>query len=170
MRTGDAYGRRVRVARTRGAYAGRMAPFVVERHSPLPVAEVWRRMTDWERHTATVPLTRISVLTPPPDAVGTVFVARTGLGGAGFDDPMRIVRWEPPAGGGPGFCRLEKTGRIVIGWAEIEVRPDEEGTGSRVRWREELRVWRLPRALDAVTARTGRFVFGRAVDTLLRGA
>jgi hypothetical protein len=145
-----------------------MGLFVVERRSPLPVAEAWRRMTDWERHTATVPLTRIRVVTPPPDAVGTVFVARTGVGRAGFDDPMRIARWEPPADGGPGFCRLQKTGRIITGWAEIEVRAD--GTGSLVRWREELRVWRLPRALDAVTARTGRLVFGRAVDTLLRGA
>ncbi|MEU6851646.1 SRPBCC family protein [Actinacidiphila alni] len=146
-----------------------MPPFVVERHCPLPVAEAWRRMTDWERHTATVPLTRIEVRTPPPDGVGTVFVARTGLGRAGFDDPMRIVRWEPPDGdGGTGRCRLEKTGRIVTGWAEIEVRPD--GTGSLVRWREELRVAKLPRALDAVTARTGRLVFGRAVDTLLRGS
>ncbi|MET9217506.1 MULTISPECIES: SRPBCC family protein [unclassified Streptomyces] len=152
-----------------------MSPFVVERRTPLPVAEAWRRLTDWERHTATVPLTRISVLTPPPDGVGTAFVARTGLGGAGFDDPMRIVRWEPPVDGGPGFCRLEKTGRIVTGWAEIDVRPDDSGTGagadtgSWVRWREELRVWRLPGAFDAVTARTGRLVFGRAVDTLLRG-
>jgi hypothetical protein len=141
-------------------------PFVIERSSPLPVAEAWRRMTDWERHTATVPLTRMSVLTPPPDGVGTVLVARTGLGRAGFEDPMRIVRWEPPVGDGPGRCRLEKTGRVVTGWAEIEVRA--EGTGSRVRWREELRVWRLPAAVDAVTARTGRLVFGRAVDTLLK--
>lgn len=124
-------------------------------------------MTDWERHTATVPLTRIEVLTPPPDGVGTVFVARTGLGRAGFADPMRIVRWEPPDGDGPGRCRLEKTGRVVTGWAEIEVRP--EGAGSRVVWREELRVWRLPGAADAVTARTGRLVFGRAVDALLKG-
>jgi hypothetical protein len=144
-----------------------MPPFVVERRSPLPVAEAWRRLTDWERHSAGVPLTRIRVVTPPPNGVGTVFVARTGFGPAAFEDPMRVARWEPPAGGAPGSCRLEKTGRTILGWAEIEVRAD--GDGSRVRWREELRVRLLPRALDAITARAGRLVLGRAVGTLLHG-
>lgn len=139
--------------------------FVVERSSPLPVAEVWRRMTDWEQHTATVPLTRITVLTPPPDGVGTAFVARTAIGPAGFDDPMRVTLWEPPPAGGPGRCRLEKSGRIVRGWAEIEVRPD--GEGSHVQWREHLRVGLLPGFLDGVTALAGRLVFGRVVGILL---
>lgn len=143
-----------------------MSPFVIERVTALPPAEAWRRLTDWERHTATVPLTRITVLTEPPSGPGTVFVARTGIGRVGFEDPMRVAVWEPPgADGRGGHCRLEKTGRIVTGWAEIDVRP--EGAGSRVRWREELRVWRLPHALDGLTARTGRLVFGRVVGTLL---
>jgi hypothetical protein len=140
--------------------------FVIERDCPLPADEAWRRMTAWERHTATVPFTRITVLTPPPDGVGTAFVARTGIGRLGFDDPMRVTRWEPPARDAPGRCRLEKTGRIVTGWAEIEVR--RQGVGSRVRWREELRVWRLPPALDGLTAFAGRAVFGRVVGILLR--
>jgi hypothetical protein len=153
-----------------------VAPFVIERTTALPPAEAWRRVTDWERHTATVPFTRITVLTPPPSGVGTAFTARTGIGRAGFDDPMRVTAWAPPGEsqgkspgegepGDSGHCRLEKTGRIVTGWAELDVLP--EGAGSRVRWREELRVWRLPHPLDAVTARTGRLVFGRALDALL---
>lgn len=43
------------------------------------------------------------------------------------------------------------------------------GDGSRVRWCEELRVRWVPRALDGLTARVGRLVFGRVVDTLLAG-
>jgi hypothetical protein len=145
-----------------------VAPFVIERTTALPPAEAWRRVTDWERHTATVPYTRIRVLTAPPSGVGTALTARTGIGRAGFDDPMRVTAWVPPGEpGGAGHCRLEKTGRVVTGWAEIDVLP--EGAGSRVRWREELRVWRLPHLLDAVTARTGRLVFGRALDALLAG-
>ncbi|NEE38769.1 SRPBCC family protein, partial [Streptomyces sp. SID7982] len=38
-----------------------MAVFRIERFSPLPAAEAWRRVTDWERHAAQVPLTAISV-------------------------------------------------------------------------------------------------------------
>ncbi|WNI19539.1 SRPBCC family protein [Streptomyces sp. ITFR-21] len=145
-----------------------MSPFVIERRTALPPAETWRRVTSWERHTATVPLTRITVDTPPPSGIGTVFTARTRVGPLGFDDPMRVTVWEPPAGdAGAGRCRLEKTGRSVTGWAEIEVFPD--GAGSLVRWREELRVRRLPGALDAATAACGRLLFGRALDTLLAG-
>ncbi|GAA0452681.1 SRPBCC family protein [Streptomyces sp. NPDC046215] len=143
-----------------------MTPFVIVRPSRLPVGEAWLRLTDWERHAAHVPLTRITVTTPPPSGAGTRFVARTGVGPAGFDDVMDVVRWEPPSeGGGPGRCRLEKRGSVVTGWAEIEVRPD--GAGSRVVWREDLRVRGLPRIGEALVARCGRLLFGRVVRRLL---
>ncbi|WP_406134775.1 SRPBCC family protein [Streptomyces sp. NBC_01089] len=143
-----------------------MAEFRVERHSALPPEEAWRRLTRWELHAALVPLTRISVVTPGPNRVGTVFVAHTGVGPAGFDDPMEVVRWDPPLPGRPGFCDLEKRGRVVLGRAGIEVRP--EGRGCRVVWHEELRVARLPGVFDGLTAWSGRLLFGRAVAGLLR--
>ncbi|MDJ0343535.1 SRPBCC family protein [Streptomyces sp. H10-C2] len=142
-----------------------MALFSIERYSPLPVDEVWRRLTRWERHAAHVPLTRISVTTPPPTRVGTVFVARTGLGPVGFDDPMEIVRWDPPSPGVVGHCRLEKRGTVVVGWAEIEV--SARDTGSWLVWREDLRVRRLPRLFDGTTVLSGRLLFGRAITGLL---
>lgn len=148
-----------------------MAFFVIERSSDLPPGEVWRRLTAWERHAGTVPLTRIDVLTPPPSGPGTVFVARTGVGRASFEDPMRVTVWQPPTTrDGHGRCRLEKTGRVVTGWAEVEVGPGPaaRGAGTRVTWREDLRVWRLPGAFDGVTSLSGRLVFGRVVDALLR--
>lgn len=131
----------------------------------LPPGEAWRRLTAWERHSGSVPLTRITVPTPPPTGVGTVMVARTGIGPVGFTDPMRVVVWEPPAQDGNGRCRLEKTGRVVLGWAEIEVRP--HGARTYVRWREDLRVRGLPRAFDGLTRATSRAVFRRAIATLL---
>ncbi|MFI6052855.1 SRPBCC family protein [Streptomyces violascens] len=143
-----------------------MALFRIDRRTLLTPAEAWRRLTDWERHGDSVPLTRIVVRTSPQTGVGTVFVARTGLGPLSFDDPMEITRWQPPTGSGPGVCRLEKRGRAITGWAEIEV--SRAGTGSYVVWREDLRVRGLPRALDGLTSRVGRVVFGRAVKTLLR--
>ncbi|CAM5706757.1 SRPBCC family protein OS=Streptomyces alboniger OX=132473 GN=CP975_28775 PE=4 SV=1 [Streptomyces alboniger] len=96
--------------------------------------------------------------------MGTVFVARTSLGPAGFDDPMEVVGWHPPEDTAPGRCRLEKRGSMVTGWAEFEVRPTT--AGSTVLWREDLRVRGLPRLFDGVLAASGRFMFGRVVGRL----
>ncbi|MFE1905675.1 SRPBCC family protein [Streptomyces gardneri] len=144
-----------------------MTLFRVERTVPLPPDEVWRRLTDWPAHGRQVPLTRTTVLTPGPNGAGTRFTARTGLGPLSFDDPMEVVRWEPPEAGRPGVCRLDKSGRVVRGWAEVAVTATPGG-GSRVEWTEELAVRGLPRAFDPVLARAGRALFGRAVDGLLR--
>lgn len=144
-----------------------MVDFLLERMAPLPLDETWRRLTEWPRHGKVVPLTRVTVVTDGPTREGTVFVARTGLGPLAFDDRMEVTRWSPPESGAGGRCRLEKRGRMVTGWAEIEV-----GTGpggrTRVVWREELGFRFLPRLLDPVVRRTARHVFGRAVNRLLR--
>lgn len=144
-----------------------MVLFLLERLSPHPVDENWRRLTDWPRHADVVPLTRVSVLTPPPTREGTVFVARSRAGPLAFDDPMEVVTWRPPRDGGPGTCRLVKRGTLVTGWAEFEVHPAVDG-GSRVLWREELRVRWLPRAADRPLRWAARWMFGRALDGLLR--
>lgn len=146
-----------------------MATFQLQRTAPLPLDEAWRRLTAWPRHGEVVPLTRITVSTPPPTGAGTRIVARTGLGPLSFDDPMEVTVWQPPAGDSPGLCRLEKRGRVVRGWAEIEVRPGPGGR-ARVVWREEIRVRFLPARAEALLARAGRHVFGRAVNRLLRWA
>ncbi|MYW42314.1 SRPBCC family protein [Streptomyces sp. SID161] len=144
-----------------------MSFITFERTAPLPPEEAWRRLTEWPRHADAVPLTRITVLTPAPTREGTRFVARSGVGPLSFDDVMEVTVWQPPAGGEAGLCRLEKRGRMVLGWAEIEVRPGPGGR-SRVVWREELRVRFLPRAFDGLLAHMGRVMFGRAANELLR--
>ncbi|MEW2077982.1 SRPBCC family protein [Streptomyces sp. NPDC012403] len=146
-----------------------MATFQLQRTAPLPLDEAWRRLTTWSRHGEVVPLTRMTVTTPPPVGEGTRVVARTGLGPLSFDDPMDVTVWRPPEDGSPGYCRLEKRGRVVTGWAEIEVRPGPGGR-ARVIWREDIRVRFLPSFCDAVLAGAGRRVFGRAVNRLLRQA
>ena len=144
-----------------------MALFRVAHRSPLSAAESWRRITDWRRHGAHVPFTRVEAEPAGPTRPGTLLRARTGLGPLGFEDPMEVVSWEPPADGRPGRCRLEKRGSAVTGWAEIEVRADRGG--SLVLWREDARIGPLPRLLDAPTALAGRLVFGRLVRSLLKG-
>ncbi|MGC5345512.1 SRPBCC family protein [Streptomyces sp. DT24] len=142
-----------------------MAVFRIERFTALSVTDAWHRVTDWERHATRVPLTSITVTTAPPTRTGTVFVARTGIGPLGFDDPMEVVRWTPPSVGRAGLCRLEKRGRVVRGRASIDVYPTE--SGAHVVWVEELRVRRLPRWGDPLLATAGRKVFGRVLDDLL---
>ncbi|MFF3818298.1 SRPBCC family protein [Streptomyces bluensis] len=145
-----------------------MVLFLLERLTPLSVDEAWRRLTHWERHADVVPLTGVRVLTPPPTGEGTVFVARSGLGPLAFDDPMEVVTWRPATGAtSAALCRLAKRGRFVTGWAEIEVHPYGDG-GSRVLWREELSVRLLPGVLDLPLRSAARWMFGRAVDGLLR--
>ncbi|CAL9624350.1 hypothetical protein SUDANB176_05919 [Streptomyces sp. enrichment culture] len=144
-----------------------MATFQVQRTAPLPPDEAWRRLTRWPRHGDAVPLTRITVTTPLPTGEGTVVVARTGLGPLSFDDPMEVTVWQPPGDDSPGLCRLEKRGRVVTGWAEIEVRPGPGGR-ARVVWREEIRVRVVSTLFDSVVGRAGRLVFGRALNRLLR--
>lgn len=138
------------------------------RRTSLAPAEAWLRLTDWERHGAQVPLTRTIIETAPPTRLGTTFTARTGVAGITCDDRMEVVVWQPPAHGAPGLVRLEKRGRSVTGWAEIEIRPLAPG-GAEIHWREDLRLRGLPRALDPVVAAAGRFLFGRTVARLLDG-
>ncbi|MFF8606689.1 SRPBCC family protein [Streptomyces sp. NPDC015346] len=142
-----------------------MRPFRIERSTALPAGEAWRRVTDWPAHGARVPLTRTRVLTEGPTRVGTRFAARTGVGPLAFDDLMEVVRWEPPAPGRAGVCRLEKRGRVVLGRAGIEVYGTPEG--ARVVWTEELGVRGVPRVFDPVLVLAGRLMFGRALDGLL---
>ncbi|MCC9705314.1 SRPBCC family protein [Streptomyces sp. MNU76] len=143
-----------------------MVLFLLERLSPLPVDRAWRLLTDWSRHADVVPLTRVTVRTPPPTGEGTVFVARSGVGPLAFDDSMEVTLWQPPEAGAPGKCRLVKRGSFVTGWAEIEVHPYGDGA-SRTVWREDLRVRWLPGPFDRPLAWTARRMFGRAMDGLL---
>jgi len=130
-----------------------VALFEIVREVHLPPQEAWRRLTDWEEHGRHVPLTRII-------RTDQGFIARTGFWRLTFDDPMHITEWREPS-----FCRLEKQGRLVTGWAEVQV--DAMPAGSRVTWREDLHVCGVPRALDGLTRSVSTRVFSRVVDRLL---
>jgi hypothetical protein len=144
-----------------------VANIQLERTAPLPLDEAWRRITRWPRHGDAVPLTVVRVVPPGPTREGTLVVARSGVGPLAFDDPMEVTVWQPPQDGGPGMCRLEKRGRVVLGWAELEVLPGPGGR-ARVVWREEIRVRFLPSLFDGAVRRSARYVFGRTVNQLLR--
>ena len=131
-----------------------MEPFEIVREVPLSQEAAFERVTDWVRHGDFVPLTTIRL-------TDTGFVARTGVGPVAFDDPMDVVEWEPPR-----FCRLEKRGRVVRGWAEITVEPLD--LGSRITWRELARTRGVVGPLTRVEAALGRRLFDRVLAGLTR--
>lgn len=144
-----------------------MARFVTRVEVPASTGQVWRRLTDWPAHS--VPFTTVRMTGGRPDEAGATFVARTGIGPLGFDDPMEVVEASPPTAGGPGRCTVLKRGTFLRGGAWIEVRPVAAGTV--VVWTEELRVApeRLTRVLDPLIALAGRLAFGRMLRGLLTG-
>lgn len=140
-----------------------MALVRAARHIDAPAERVWALITDWPAHGRWMPLTEVGIdPDSPADAgLGTRFTGRTGLGPVGFDDPMTVTDWQPPAEGGAGRCRVVKRGRWLTGWAEIEVRP--EAGGSRLSWLEDVRPRWLPRLADPAVALAGRLLFGRVL-------
>jgi hypothetical protein len=128
----------------------------IVREVHLTPADAWARLTAWERHGEFVPLTRVALT---PDG----FDAFTGVGRLGFHDPMEIVAWREPE-----FCRLEKRGRLMKGWAELSV--EALDLGSRVMWREDIHLTGAPRALDGLTRAASTQLFSRVIDGLLAPA
>lgn len=131
-----------------------MDPFEIVREVPLSQEETFARLTDWPRHGEVIPFTDVRV-------TETGIVVHTGIGKVGFDDPMDIVQWDPPR-----FCRLEKRGRVVHGWADICVWPTD--SGSKVVWREVAHVTGVPRIFSRVEKNAGRAMFRQVLRRLTR--
>lgn len=130
------------------------APVRVEWRTELDPAEAFAKLTAWQDHA--VPLTRITV-------TDDGFVARTGLGPLGFDDPMVITELDPPH-----RVVLQKRGRVVLGWARIEV--EAVPGGSLVTWTEQLRVRGVPRFAAPISAAATRTMTRHLLRGLLTQA
>lgn len=146
-----------------------MARFTALVDSPASAERTWRALTDWPSHGRWVPLTSVRVLTPTGRGVGARFVGRTGVGRLGFDDPMQIVEWREPADGVPGWCRVVKQGRLLVGEAWFEVLPRTSG-GSVVSWTEDVEIApvRLTRPLAPLIRLVGRLAFTRSLRAMSR--
>jgi polyketide cyclase/dehydrase/lipid transport protein len=145
-----------------------MARFTAVVAVPAPVHRTWKAITDWPSHGRWVPLTEVRVLTPSPSGVGARFVGRTGVGPLAFDDPMEVVEWREPATGVPGYCRLVKQGRVVLGQAWFEVA--ERGGGSTVSWTEDIEIApvALTRPFRPLLSTVGRAAFTRSLRVMSR--
>lgn len=155
----------------------RGAPHIVV-DTVLGVHDAWRAVTDWSRHADSIPLTTLTVTHPAhrrSPGEGDRLVATTRLGPVSVADTMEVTTWRPPTGEAAGLAVATKTGRHVIGAAAVLVEP--LGDRARVTWFEDVRPGpALPghSVLTRVTAPLNppvtRFVFGRALRTMLRRA
>lgn len=155
-----------------------MTRFVAVVDVDAPVQDVWDRLTDWPSHTRWVPLTTVRVLTPLATGVGARFVGRTSLSAAGldrlgFDDPMEVTAWLPPADGLPGRCGIRKLGRLVRGSAAFDVVALPQGGGralTRVLWEGDLDLPPRPltRLLAPLVALAGRLAYTAALRSMAR--
>lgn len=144
--------------------------FVLRRHTPLSPAAAFAAVADFRGHAQGVPFTHVQT-DPGQPAAGWSFTAITALGPLAFHDSMVLTRWEPPGPDGLGGYALRKTGRILAGWAAVDVAPSASG-GSDVQWAEQIDL--RPRALATLTAPAshwaGARILWRALDTLLARA
>ncbi|MGL5857155.1 MAG: SRPBCC family protein [Angustibacter sp.] len=148
--------------------ADTVATFSIRRDVQAPVDLVWRALTDWPAHGRWVALTTVQVTSPGPGGVGTTFVARTGLGPIGFDDPMTVTEWRPPRQDRAGRCTVVKRGRVVLGEATFDV--TAHGGQCTVEWVERAEIVGIRRLPGARTASRviGKVVFSRVLARMAR--
>lgn len=148
-----------------------MTAFTATRDVQAGAPAMWDLLVDWRRHAAWVPLTRMRIAEGDGASVGSVIIARTAIGPAGFDDVMRILAFRAPTEQAAGRVRIRHEGPVVAGEAEIEVVPV---TAHRcvARWWEDVHLLPgLPRrarlvldvALAPGNAIGGRLIFGRVL-------
>lgn len=139
--------------------------FVIELPSSFSPELTIAAVLDADRQSDLIPFTKVR-------RVDDELLTRTDLSvlGAwgrkiGFDDPMQIVRMSPRVPGAVGV-RVNKLGRVITGWVEVEALPSVDG--SRLFWRQHIQVRGLPRWLNPLVAKTARAGYRRILQQLLR--
>src|SRR6476661_10987943 len=107
------------------------------RESPAPPPMVWGVLADFAAYGSWMPLTRMRLDDGDPHP-GWGFAGVSGLGPLAFTDSMLLTDWTPPQDGRPASFRVVKTGRLLGGWARVQVVP--RGRGSRIIWDQVLTV------------------------------
>lgn len=146
-----------------------MAEFEIRRTVPADPRAVWAAATSWAAYARWIPLTRIEQDAGDPD-VGWSFTGVSGVGPVLLRDPMRLTLWSPPDAAGRAAFSLIKTGRVLAGWAHIEVEPVSGGT--RLTWRELVvpRPQRLGVRLSPLLNPVNKILYGRVVDGIAADA
>ena len=127
---------------------------------PTDPAAVWAHLRDISRHTEWMhDAVEISFTSHQTEGVGTTFDCVTAVGPLRTTDRMEITRWEPSLAMG-----VRHSG-VVTGEGEFILEPagSPEGSETRFRWREQLRLpWFFGGRLgEIVAAPVLRFIWRR---------
>jgi hypothetical protein len=123
---------------------------VARRVLPLRAEDAWDLLTDMRNHVRWIPMTRMDAAPSLP--VGAVFTAVSGpfatQGAPGLADRMQVVEVVPPhtdenGPGTVGVAVYEKLGPLLLGTAELHVRPLGPDT-CEAAWVERVHLRGLP--------------------------
>ncbi|HSV38575.1 MAG TPA: SRPBCC family protein [Nocardioidaceae bacterium] len=129
-----------------------------------PAAALWAYVTDWEKHSEWVPLSRVETVGGSGRGVGGKLRAWSGIGPVGFWDPLTVTEWAEHEDGG-GRCALVHTGRVVKGDAVITVTA-LSADRSTLHWLEDFELGTLGRLLWRVGGGLVHYALGRALQRL----
>ena len=124
-------------------------------HLPMTAEATWALVTDVRNHARWVPLTRIDAAATL--GLGDGFTAVSGPGAGrgwpGLADRMVVEHLTLPdtAAGVTGVARYRKLGPVLLGTAEVHVRP--AGDACTLTWTEDVHLRGLPRGLTAPVLR-----------------
>lgn len=135
--------------------------FTVHSHSSIDADAVWRALVDWQGHGDWVPATTVRVI-EGDGGVGTVFVARTGVGPLAFDDHMVVTAKDDEAR----TATVRKTGPLLLGEAGFTV--VSTPTGSLLSWFEDVTIPRVPSFLGPIAVLPTKASFMVALANLRR--
>lgn len=150
-----------------------MARFVHRLSSPLAAVQAFWAVLDLQAQTAVIPLTTTKPLTPlsPQGRVqqGGTFDGVTNFGPWQLHDPMTVEELTAPEDGGRCFARIQKSGKVVLGWVLVEAENLPEG-GSRLTWEQEIRIVGISKVADPLVGVGGKIAYGLALRQLLSRA
>jgi hypothetical protein len=133
-------------------------------------ARVFAALTDWTHQGEWMPGTQVRVTKGTGERVDDEILARTALPGAwlkraGFDDPMRITRWEQDV-----RCDVLHLGRVVRGTGAFIVEP--RAAAARFSWIEwvDPPLGRFGELALRVARRPTEFALGIALKRFARWA
>jgi hypothetical protein len=146
-----------------------MSALHLVRETSAPPTVVWSVLSDFAAYGSWMPLTRMR-LDPGEPRPGWGFAGVSGIGPVAFADSMVVTEWVTPQEGTGARFRVLKTGRVLGGWAQVQVLP--RGAGTRVVWDQDLTLPLLPRwrPVDAALGRAAGWLYARALDAMLADA
>lgn len=141
-----------------------MTSVTVRAHSAADPARLWQAASEFTRHSAYFPFTTVTVTGGAGDQVGDTILGTTRIGPITLADPMTITTYYAPH-----RYAVRKTGSVLTGAVEVQVRPD--GDGSEVVWTADVvPAWRWARIAGPVNSVISRAVYQHAVTAMARTA